>query len=420
MQQRPKLLIISNNPLSSTRNNGKTLLSYIDACDHAQVRQLYFYAQKPEVAGYHYFQITNQDVIKGRLCPKYRGRAVDGAQTAAQPLAHDITKRVARNEASLWVREALWFHGWKSKQLIRWLDDFSPTAVFFVAGDALFAYAVCRFIVRRFDARLTVYVTDDYFLPGRKDSLLTRLRKSAIKRQLKSCLALAKHFYTVSEPMRQAYQQALGRDSLPLAYMSESLRDEAYQKEETELVLVYAGSLYYGRAALLGQIGQAVQRYNAQTQGPRALLKVYSSYVRDEALAQAVCVPNGSVFCGALDHAQIKERLNTADILVFAESFAPDQLEKTRYSLSTKAPEYLSLGKPILAVGPAEGASMRYLAKAALCVHAQEEIAPALHALLADASLRTRYGAAAQQAFASLPDKQTMQQAFLKRVLGSP
>lgn len=413
-----RLLIISNTPLSRTENNGKTVLSYIDACGKAQVRQLYFHAERPTVAGYRYFQIADMDVLRGRLRPSRRGRAVEAQSEGERQAAFSFRRHMGRGEALLWAREALWFRGWKSKQLLQWLDDFQPTAVFFVAGDALFAYAICRFIAHRYRARLTVYMTDDYLLPGRRDRLLLRLRKAQIRRNLQQCLAMAAQFYTVSEPMRQAYRQALGRDSLVAFNMTEDLRDTAQAKTGDGITLVYAGSFYYGRAALLGEIGQALQRYNEETAGPRALLHLYNNYALDEEMRQAVCVEGGSAFGGALDRERLRACLNAADILVFVESFAPEQAEKTRYSLSTKVPEYLSLGKPILAVGPPEVASMAFLQGAALCVHAPEKLEAALRGLLLDPSARARYGALARQRFEALPEKRKLQEEFLARVMG--
>ena len=66
-----KILVISNNVLSPTRNNGKTILSFIEGIDKACVRQLYFNGEKPSVEGYSYYQLSDHDVMYG-ICKKER------------------------------------------------------------------------------------------------------------------------------------------------------------------------------------------------------------------------------------------------------------------------------------------------------------------------------------------------------------
>ena len=82
------------------------------------------------------------------------------------------------------------------------------------------------------------------------------------------------------------------------------------------------------------------------------------------------------------DKEELIKTLNKADVLVFVESFAEEQIEKTRYSLSTKIPEYLSLKKPIFAVGPENISSMRYISDTAMCVFEIGEIYNRLKAVL--------------------------------------
>lgn len=49
------------------------------------------------------------------------------------------------------------------------------------------------------------------------------------------------------------------------------------------------------------------------------------------------------------------------DCLIFVESFDENVIKYTRFSISTKIPEYLSLVKPIIAIGPSEVAAINYL-----------------------------------------------------------
>ena len=56
----------------------------------------------------------------------------------------------------------------------------------------------------------------------------------------------------------------------------------------------------------------------------------------------------------------------------------------TKYSFSTKIPEYLSAGRCVLAVGPAEVASVRYLSDFACVINDKEQMVFELKKLITD------------------------------------
>ena len=58
---------------------------------------------------------------------------------------------------------------------------------------------------------------------------------------------------------------------------------------------------------------------------------------------------------------KIPNELQQYDALLFLESFDPGVKTYTKYSVSTKIPEYLGAQKPIIAIGPSDIASISYL-----------------------------------------------------------
>ena len=66
---------------------------------------------------------------------------------------------------------------------------------------------------------------------------------------------------------------------------------------------------------------------------------------------------------GRQDYSFIKEQLAQADIVLHVESFENSQILKTKYSFSTKIIDGLQSGSVLLAIGPKEVASIRYIQK---------------------------------------------------------
>ncbi|GAB3957775.1 hypothetical protein GCM10027614_73890 [Micromonospora vulcania] len=61
---------------------------------------------------------------------------------------------------------------------------------------------------------------------------------------------------------------------------------------------------------------------------------------------------------------EVPAALRSADVLVHIESFDQEIRRYTRYSVSTKIPQYLASGRPIFGYGPAEVASMNHIQEA--------------------------------------------------------
>ena len=92
-------------------------------------------------------------------------------------------------------------------------------------------------------------------------------------------------------------------------------------------------------------------------------------------------------------------------------------MEKTKYSLSTKVPEYLSVGKPILAIGPAGIGSMDYLSDVAVCVNDMSELSDKLSELLESENYRSEVSVRCENKYLNNHSKEKKHKEFLRKVL---
>lgn len=412
-----RLLIISNNVISETNNNGKTILSFIDGMKDAEIAQLYFSGEVPRVEGFTYFQITDKDIIGGFINSSKRGKSRDVVFDNSQVDDFSIRNKVGRNDVTLIIRDILWIIHWKSKQLEEWLDAFMPQAIFFVAGDGLFPYVICNSIKRKYNSRLTVYVTDDYIMPIKNEKVLHKIRRKKIYESLKSTLSIADSFYTVSKMMHDAYIKELGYDSYIAFNMTEDLYDPV-KNDRDEIYLIYTGSLYYKRDEIIGELAKEISNLN-QNNPIQAKLIVYSNYEPTEKQKKKFLIDEVSFFGGSLNKTDLKKVLNKADILVFVESFDIKHIEKIKYSISTKVSEYMSVGKPIFAIGPNNVGSMKYLSDIAICCNRSELIKNKLEIILNDVKIREEYGNKARIKFLKDFNKRKQQEQLKIAVLGN-
>lgn len=412
-----RLLIISNNVMSSTRSNGKVILSYFDCLPQSMVRQLYFSSELPSVKGYIYFQISDADVIKGLFKKSNRGRIINKADDNNYKLYKSNPNAIKKTIFRL-MREVLWAgKRWKSDNLIHWLDDYQPTDIFFVGGDCIFAYTICNYIVKRYNSRLSMYLTDDYILPRKTDNLIAAFRRRLIKNALSNTLTHTCEFFTISKPMKETYKEFLGRDSFIVTNMSEQLRNEKIEENYSQTTILYAGSLYYGRSNVLNLLANVIQDYNS-TAKKRAKLNIYTNVAPSENELAAISVPGASEYCGNLTKEKLVIEMNRCHILCIVESFDKRQVENTRLSLSTKVPEYMSVGKPILAIGPDNIGTIEYLSDIAACATKKSQIREIVFRLLDSKSLQEEYGNRAYEKYLKYHVKEATQAQFIAKVLG--
>lgn len=419
-----KLLIISNNVLSYTRNNGKTILSFVDELDRKNISQLYFNGEKPSVSDYSYYQLSDRDILKGIFDEKKRGRFWNNLKVNEMPTsAVGAPSKKRPSQFARMLRDFLWLGRWKSKRLISWLDEKSPDVIFFVAGDSGFSYNIVKYIAKRYNARLVPYITDDYIMPRSTEKFIDKIRRKYIRRKMLSCISASDAYFTVSGIMQKEYAELTGKESKIIMNMTPPLLDESLNTAYSDCerrVMIYTGSLYYGRDGVLGRIAEAAQKYNltCREEKEKVTIKIYSnSTVTDE--GKAVFERDCCSFCGSLNPIELKEAFNSADVLLFVESFDPLMQEKTRYSLSTKVPEYMSVRKPIFAVGPSGIGSIDYLSDVAFCAFSEDEIEKVLFEMLTSEERCKALSFAATEKYNRNHDTKKQKQLFFESCFGN-
>ena len=385
------VLIISHNPLSRVNNNGKTLVSIFKGFPEENIYQIYLNVDVPDYSKEsHYLQINEIQIIKSifkmkNLCCK------EVEATPGDVYSATVKGRNFANHTKRLLRECIWKFAFWKYGLKDWLKDKSFDVVFFMAGDGLFAYDVYREVLNSVSAKCCVFFTDDYIIGKTSKSPVALLRRSLLKQKMKKTLRFTKDLYVISEEMRRSYHEIFHIDGYVIRNFSVEKKETAEEKQsdvQTDcLTMVYAGGVHYNRWKVLAQIANALKALN-ESNDRKCYLKIYSSQNISDEIVDAINIEGASVFCGGASASQIAEIYAGADILLHVESFDKKAIASTKYSFSTKIPEYMSAGKCVLAVGPAEVASIRYLADFACVINDNELLFSVLKKLINDREYR--------------------------------
>lgn len=332
-----RALIISNNPLSRTANNGKTILSFFDDIDEYKLYQIYFKEEIPDYENAEYFKISEFDILKNKR------KAPEGDHLA------EIT--VKPNPVLRILRDIFWYVTfWKNKKIIKFIEDAKPDMIFFVAGDFLYPYHLLNKIKNK-KIPLVTFITDDYILPYDDDNIFEKIRKFYLKINLKRILSKSSKTFMISEKMKRVYDDIFNINAdvfMNLFKNDYQITDQTYDVKN----IVYAGSLHSGRDKELEWFIKHLETFNKTADE-----KIYLDLYTNDFISDSEYVRN----CGRVNIDELRQVYEHAWAFIFLESRALENIKKTSLSLSTKIPEYLSYGKPILCIGDDESYSIEYL-----------------------------------------------------------
>lgn len=385
------VLIISHNPLSKVNNNGKTLVSILKGVPDSNIYQIYLTSEIPDYSEQcHYLQINEKQILSSLL--HFKNLCCNEIESTPDKVSSiKITNHNFANHAKRLIREGIWkFALWQSK-LQTWLKDKHFDVVFFMAGDGLFAYDIYHFVMNHTSAKGCLFFTDDYIIGKSSRSPFASLRRNLLKNKIKNTLKSVDELYVISEEMKIAYAELFQRKGYVIRNFSVERNNRIYQNDSNstkdKLIMVYAGGLHYNRWKVLAQIAKELNELN-KVNDIKCCLHIYSSQNIEDEIINQIEIDNASKFCGSAAASQIADIYAKSDILLHVESFEDKAIASTKYSFSTKIPEYLSAGKCVLAVGPDEVASMRYLANFACVITNQISITETLNKLINDNNYR--------------------------------
>lgn len=360
MNTKKNILIVSNNALSETHNNGKTLSSLVREYPLENLSQLYFSDETPSFnVCKRFFKISDIDILK-----RLNGRAIEkpsSLQANVVTQNKQFYSKIRNIQTARLLREVAWrYLSFNKAKLFKWLDQQQPDVIIFCAGDSLFAYDIVNTIANKYKCKLIVYITDDYILPRLNLSPCWWIRRNSIFDNMQYVINRCDLLLTVSNTMQAKYKEVFSKDSLVFFNRPESLKTHESFKKSEKIELIYAGGFHFKRWKVLNKIALAIQDYNKRHE-KQAFLKIYSNSVPNKKILKKLNICHSSKFFGSLNSDQLKTELNRADILVHVEAFDFNSRMSTMLSLSTKIPEYLSINNTILAVGPEEVASIKHL-----------------------------------------------------------
>ncbi|MCX4473377.1 glycosyl transferase family 1 [Micromonospora sp. NBC_01655] len=280
----------------------------------------------------------------------------------------------------------------------RWMREQRPQVVYATLG-SIRQMRLAVLAARECGVPLVPHFMDDWPSTLYTDRQTLGVARRALLAEVREVIRHSSYGLGISEPMAREYQRRYG---LAFAAFGNCVDPADFAgrpgparpaTDGAVLDLVYVGGLHLDRWRSLRRVGEALGRLAAD--GLRARLTVHAPAQDLDRYGERLGLP-GVRLGRSLASDEVAGVLRRADVLVHVESFAEEHCHFTRYSLSTKIPQYLAAGRPVLGFGPAELASMAHLdaagAGAVVGVDDPARLAREVARLCADPALRERLG----------------------------
>lgn len=420
-----RVLLVSASPIQKEVSIGNTFLNLFSGMEDVELASICTRTGTPDPSVSQCFCITEKMLIRNLL-----GKGPAGTTCKHQPITEQKKDASPESKVKRFVKtkrwnifffaqNLLWRVGrWKSPQLRAFVEEYQPDVIFTTLSNKRYLNRLILHLVIISGARLFVYAWDNnYSLKRMMFSPFDWIGHFCNRHYMRKVVKKADKLYVISDVQKVDYEKAF-RKSCTVITKAEDFSGEPQFKAvfSKPLQMAYTGNLYANRWKSLAMLVNALKRINQD--GVKAQLRIYTATPLTDAMIRTLQVENTSFLMGKVSSSEVLQIQQDADILVHAEAMDLKNRLTVRQSFSTKIVDYLKAARPILAVGPKEVASIKYLIdyNCAMVADNEKELYEKLSVAIDDKQRLQAYAVQAYLCGRTNHDKK-QQEAVLKRDL---
>ena len=395
----PKILIVMTTPYS-TSDSSRTLDAYFHYWEKDRVAQIFSRNWIPNKGHCgEMYQITDASLLKkwihkpvevGKIYTYEEMREQNGNEKIQDNSTAGLYKIGGIHSPMIELfRGALWKKKyWCTEKLVKWLDNYKPECIVYNFSNHLFTQQIALYAAKRFNIPIIAVIGDDYYFNDKFSiSPAYWLFRYKFKKLTERVLSNGASAVYCSDKIRDKYNEYFGISGETIYVTSSITRREFREINKDAPKFVYFGSIRLGRNNALCDIATALGEINASYK-----LEVYSNE-SDERIYRCLMTHTNIFYGGTLPYHEVERRMLEADVFVIAEGFRNEDINFTRYSLSTKAADGLACGTSILTYGPSESGVVEYMqeTEASMVCSNKKELKNAILELINNVGLQKKY-----------------------------
>lgn len=248
----------------------------------------------------------------------------------------------------------------KRGEILRKIGNFKPDVIYTI-GCSILSLKLSYMLSKHYGVNIVMHFMDNWVeeLEWSSNSLLKPYH-SILKGYVKKCYKHSKCALAISEAMAKHYTELTG---VSHDYIMNSVPLNDFRNEPREITstvtVTYAGGLHLERWVTLKEVEKQLLQYGERSQRS-IVFNIYTSQTDREKYSDYFD-NRITVFHNYVSHAEISRIYKASDILIHAEALNSKYNAFFKYSVSTKIPEYLSSGRPVILLCPESMALYNYL-----------------------------------------------------------
>lgn len=360
----PKVLIISSYDMNARDNQSSiTIGSYFDSWPQDSISQVVcgvFNVKKRGKVNKNTFVLSVEEIfiLNKFFCNQRTAKASGNELLPVITRQSSLAFRFKEHIRRFFTSTSELFPYIISNDLLQFVKEANPEFIYSTV-DRPQVILLLDEIRRRISAKILPHFMDDFPTTIFK-SPLTFIHRKYILFKLKNLVNSSKLCFCISNTMCEEYKKRyIKNDFYALMNCVEKYRGvgKITRIENEKLVFFYAGGLHLKRDNVLFMLCNYLSKTIKQD-------FIFNIYTHKKDWDNCKDVLSNYYFInyqGYKSSDEINKSMSRSDVLVFLESFDKSVKKYTRYSISTKIPEYLSTGVKILAIGPSDVGSIEYL-----------------------------------------------------------
>lgn len=388
-----KVLIFSNNALSKSNSNGRTLLNFFSEDDKPFLAQFFLQNDEPDFAVCeNYFFASDKDVLKSVLKHRSAGKIIE--KTAKTENGKNISvqsKKIPRNPLTMIIRNFFWNQKCWRKGFYEWIYKFSPECILLQAGDAPFLYNIALDVAKKINIPLMIYNSEDYyfknynyFRDSKATGMLYPLFRAKLKKSIKKVMAYANISVYISEDLKATYDAEFGKPSVAI-YTATDI--EPVVKTDKKPIFSYLGNLGVDRHIGLVKIANTLNSIN-----PDYKLDVYGK-IPNERVSSAFAECEALNYIGLVSYDKVKEVISESLLVFHTESTDTFYCKDIKHGFSTKIADSLASGTCFVIFAPEMLSCTKYIKNnnCGCVITEEDELKNSLKKIIEDEELRDLY-----------------------------
>jgi len=294
----------------------------------------------------------------------------------------------------------------------KWLKEYKPELLYLQVSSfdtVLFARELKDYL----GIPSVIHMMDDWPSTISKRGPFRRFWYKKIDSALRSLFNKTDLFLSISEAMSDEYHKRYNKNYPIDAGVWQNHTKKNYKLSAQNSKILYSGRIGPGITNSLIEIAQAIDKINSD--GLSLKFHIQSPTASPEVIKRLLdhkC----TVINPVADYADLPEIYSSADILVIANDFDEKAICFLRYSMPTKASEYMISGTPILVYSHHDSAVSKFFInnKCGCCVTEQDggQLLSALKVLINDENYRATLGSNAVRIASDLFDGKKKREEF--------